>query len=231
MENPFTKEYLQQERDFYTLKSSCKKGSASLNVEDSGYYLLIDQKLWMSLSYDSEIVSTFLPLHYSKGDIATAGLGLGYYTLRAAAKEEVKSIDVFEINQDVIDLFIENFSDTENFEKITIIKGDVRETFNDSKDYDFVFLDIYLQWFTEEAIQDFAHFSKYGNIKHLYVWTQDAVLMDAYRKNFIEGLTGEELALFEMFKDFKLPSSIKFLPVPSKEYSERFLKAACRLAA
>ncbi len=103
--------------------------------------LRIDKQIWMSLT-PMEIQAAWVPLQLAHGEVATGGLGLGYFALRAAEKDDVVTLDVYERDQRVIDLFHKLHSKCAGFEKINIIHGDIRETMVD-KYYDFVFMDIY----------------------------------------------------------------------------------------
>ena len=62
------------------------------------------------------------------GKVVTFGLGLGYYAYMASEKEEVESVTVVELSEDVIKLFKENIlPQMEHREKIRIVCADAFE--------------------------------------------------------------------------------------------------------
>lgn len=219
--NVFTEENLKKEIEFYGLKTNYKKNTVRIGVGDSGPVLVINNIAWASME-PFEILSYLLPIKLAKGKIATAGLGLGYYVLKVIDKEEVTSIDVYELNIDVINFFNTTFKNRKGFEKVTIIQGDAKETFK-NKEYDFAFIDIYQNWYSEDIIEDVNFFSQ-NNIKQLYMWSQDTILVYAFKKYEIPvTLTQDEKEFSEMY-EFK-----ENMMGPSKEYCEKFLKAIKRL--
>ena len=75
--------------------------------------LTIENEIWMSLTR-MEVQSSFVPIVSSMGIVGTAGLGLGYTTIRIAQNDEVEKIDVYENNKDVITLFKDSFKGEKN---------------------------------------------------------------------------------------------------------------------
>jgi len=132
-------------------------------------------QLWMSLT-PMEIESSYLALSRSEGAVGTAGLGMGYFALRAASKESVESVTVFEQNPDVIKYFKYRFKDRPYFKKIKIVEGDARETCRDYA-FDFFFADIYPTLLSDEAVQDMAVFGGSNNDISLYqFWGEERIL-------------------------------------------------------
>lgn len=85
-------------------------------------------------------------LNNAEGDVLIAGLGIGMLPAALAEKEDVKSITIIELNQEVIDLvepLIRKYVKNEN--KIKIIQGDAYWYPHNHPDerYDFVYLDIW----------------------------------------------------------------------------------------
>ena len=200
--NPFTTKYLSQEIKWYdtkdyekdglTIKSRQLKGrcddffNKNFRIADNSSpfcpILLVDNQIWMSLTY-METQSMFLPIFLAEGKIATSGLGLGYFPMRVAEKDECDSIDVYEIDQRVIDYFNQHFSNRKEFDKINIIKGDVMGTLKD-KQYDFMFADHYPDMLDDVVLDDFKHFNKVNDISNYYFWGQERIIlqykMDGY---------------------------------------------------
>lgn len=51
-----------------------------------------------------------MPIEKAKGGaVGVAGLGLGYYIKKYFKKDEVKRVDVYETNKNVVDMYLSNF--------------------------------------------------------------------------------------------------------------------------
>lgn len=187
MDKVFTKEYFNAQLSKYQNLEPKEIGSAKLRYEDiagrlDGYLyksienikkvpiLTIDGQTWMSLT-PMEIQSHFIPILKAEGVVGVAGLGFGYYIQEILQKEEVESIDVYEINQDVIDMYLANFGE---HEKLNIIKGDVLEM--KGKEYDFFYADIYAEQMDVSAIEHKSILTYHNNIDDYFFWTQEAVV-------------------------------------------------------
>lgn len=108
-------------------------------------------------------------INYAFGKVLIAGLGIGMVPAALAHKEDVESITILEIDQEIIDL-IEPLMRKyiPNQDKITIIKADALtypETYDGEK-YDCVWLDIWPEFpNTEEDFYMFEKlFDKYNKI-------------------------------------------------------------------
>lgn len=85
-------------------------------------------------------------LNYAKGNILIAGLGIGMLPASLSEKEDVESITIVELNQEVIDLvepLIRKY--VKNADKIRIIQADAYKypSEHPNETYDFVYLDIW----------------------------------------------------------------------------------------
>ena len=165
--------------------------------------LLIDDNLWMSLSF-MEIQSHYLPILRSNGKVATGGLGLGYYTMRVAQKDEVESVDVYEKERAIIDFFIDKFGQRDWFKKIKIIEGDVRKLMKKCE-YDFVYMDIYQTLLEDSVITDAAKFPWSNYIKEYHFWGQELVLLNDKNMGFDVYLMNDEIQFFSQWS--KTPGS------------------------
>ena len=100
---------------------------------------------WMTLQ-PNEMVTTYPAIDAAHGRVLTFGLGLGYFTYHAALKENVESVTVVDLSENVIDLFKTHIlPQFPNKEKITLICEDAF-SFADTKmagNFDFVFADIW----------------------------------------------------------------------------------------
>jgi len=138
-------------------------------IEDCPVFLK-NNSIWMSLT-PMEIQSQYLPILHGKNNekVATVGLGIGYFTVMIMGASKVKIIDVYEIDQEVIDTFKINFSEREGFSKVNFILGDFRKTFK-NKEYDFCYLDPYQDMLPDEILKDYEMLHKENKIKFLRPW-------------------------------------------------------------
>ena len=95
------------------------------------------QNVWMRLT-PLEIQASYFAIKMAKGKVGVVGLGLGYVVEEMAKKDEVEEITVYEISQDVIDLYYCNFPKNK---KIKILCCDAFKA--EGKKFDFFYSDIY----------------------------------------------------------------------------------------
>lgn len=200
--NPFNDDYWHTELDWYGVQEvAAINGSARLvfdcpsgrlddylnkNFRDMDRQvprLLIDGHTWMSLT-PMEIQSAALALHRAKGHVITAGLGLGYFALRAAAKDCVTKVTVFEINEHVRDWFLAAFGHRPELDKIEIKIGDARKLLQ-GWEADFVFMDIYQSLLPDEVITDARAFQRKNKFKRYLFWGAEKVVMSALQQKII----------------------------------------------
>lgn len=135
--------------------------------------LWIDGVITMSLT-DMELESHLNVIEQAKGKVGVAGLGLGFYVQMIADKEEVTQIDVYEINENVIELYGRLFDKNP---KINIIKKDARSLGNEK--YDVFYCDIYTNMPDKEtALEDYALLTENNEIKEYYYWTFEKHIID-----------------------------------------------------
>ena len=87
------------------------------------------------------------PIKNAKGKVLTLGCGMGYFAYMASIKEDVESITIIELEQNVIDLFEKCIlPQFENKDKIKIVKADAVEYLRNTEDgvYDYCFADIWI---------------------------------------------------------------------------------------
>jgi len=216
-ESPFDIDYVKGEIEFYGLNDYDKDGvrivtkqligraDEFLNkwfwTEEDGLnipVLFIDNQLWMSLT-PMEIQSAFIADCDAEGKVATAGMGMGYFTLKCMENDCVNQIDVYEIDPRIIEFFNKNFSHREGFDKVHIIEGDVRKKLV-GKYYDYVFMDPYKTLLPDEVIEDAIFFKKKNKIEEYVFWGYEKVLLNAailHKKiNFEPHLSFTERMLF-----------------------------------
>lgn len=109
--------------------------------------VLTDGREWMTL-LPNEINSQKRYIEEARGKVLTYGLGLGYYVFHAAAKDEVESVTVVDVDENVISLFKKHilckFPEGAQ-KKVRIIKADAFEYAKTLKngDYDYIYADIW----------------------------------------------------------------------------------------
>jgi len=223
-ENRFSDRYAQQQVDWYSLKdyvangSEVKVHSAPLRGRADEYFnkrfwtgefdvpmMRINGKLWMSIT-PLEVQSMILPIQRAWGYVGTGGLGMGYFALKCAEKDEVKQIKVWEHNPHVIKFFNSSFSHRKGFEKIQIIEEDVRQI--KEQQFSYFFMDIYQTQLPDEVLDDTNNFYKNGNDAGQYdFWCQEWAIMQ-YFMDSGEGsvhLEPDEAILFGEFFDCPYP--------------------------
>lgn len=143
--------------------------------------LWIDDDLWMTLS-PNEVYTMREPIDKAFGKVITCGIGIGYYAIMAAAKDNVESVTVVENNEGVIDLFrhfIMKKFPREVTGKISIVHADAYEYLYDLKDgkFNYCFIDLWQgvqdtdQYF--KAIHATAHFKK----MEYSLWIEDSFIV------------------------------------------------------
>jgi len=120
--------------------------------------LIGKDRIWMRIS-PKEIQGSYEFIKIAKGRVGIAGLGLGYTVQELSKKDEVQEIIVYEISQDVIDLYNSNFK---NNEKIKIIHSDAFKATVET--FDFFFSDIYEYKLSLKVVEDYI---KLNNIHHI----------------------------------------------------------------
>lgn len=161
--------------------------------------LFEDNRIWMSVT-PMEIDSHWMPIELAKGRVCVAGLGLGYYVQNIIDKPEVTEIVVYEINQDVIDLYIKNFG---NHNKVKIINQNIIKVKNET--FDFMYVDIYPILFDNLAIDHMEILMENNNITTYFFWG-----MEGYLISVLE--SGDEIAFVKCLKNRDLKNKfIEFL--------------------
>lgn len=141
-----------------------------------------DGRVWMSV-VQSEIASMAAGIAAAHGRVVTFGLGLGYYTFMAAAKDDVSRVTVIEKNSDVITIFETYILPQFPFvDKIEIIKDDAFCFLEKAEDgaYDFGYADFWEG--TEDGTLLYLKFlqkaKRFSQTKFAY-WIESAFI-DAY---------------------------------------------------
>lgn len=115
--------------------------------------------IWMRLT-PLEIQASYFAISMARGKVGVVGLGLGYVVEEMAKKPEVEEILVYEISQEVIDLYYNNFPKNP---KIKIVCCNAFET--ESRKFDFFYVDIYEYKITSQIVDDYKRFNELHNIE------------------------------------------------------------------
>lgn len=104
-----------------------------------------DNITWMSIT-PHEINTMKYYIEQVKGNVLVLGLGLGYFPYMISQKDEVKQIDIIELDKNVIEIFNSFLKPKFNYiNKINIINQDmfkyVKE--HELKNYSYIFCDVY----------------------------------------------------------------------------------------
>ncbi|MBE6063761.1 MAG: hypothetical protein E7207_09490 [Clostridium butyricum] len=133
--------------------------------------LLENDKCIMKLDI-REIQSDYEAIKFAKGKVGVVGLGLGYIVQEIAKKSDVHEIVVYEISNEVIEMYNENF---EKNDKIRIIQGDAFKA--QSEKFDFFFVDIYNYKLTSKVVEDYKKFNKLHEIEEYSFWGMEHFLL------------------------------------------------------
>lgn len=174
--------------------------------------LMIDGDIWMSLT-PMEIETHYVPIQKAKGRVGVAGLGAGYFALRAAEKKEVSEVVVYEIDERVIEMFEALFGEQK---KIKIVKKNVFEVENEK--FDFFYNDIYLTMMDNEAFSHIHMITEQNDIKDYHFWTQEVYFHNLIEENY---QVGEFPYDMEAYLNF----SYMFAESDKYQYGRNFLYA------
>ncbi len=100
---------------------------------------------WMSVC-PSEINSMHTQMEAAHGKVLVLGCGLGYYQYVVSQKENVESVTIVEISEEIAEIFRENILPYfPNKDKVEIITADAVKYMGEVRDgdFDFVFADIW----------------------------------------------------------------------------------------
>lgn len=133
------------------------------------YTRLVQDNVVVMLDEPYEVPSNLMFLKEARGSILVTGLGLGVVVNMLCQKSSVTSVDVIEINEDIIQSvgnhYIQKYS-----VKVSILKGDAW-TFVPSRSYDYAWHDFWTDQFPVQdisAIKDrYAPYIKYKQMTWL----------------------------------------------------------------
>lgn len=136
-------------------------------------------KVWMSPAV-SEIESMKDGIEKGYGKCLTMGLGIGVLPYLWLLKNQVESVTVVELNQDVIDLFEKYIRPQfKTNKKLEIIRGDALDYYNAEflKQFDYVYVDFWES--TGDGLELYTKLmEKKIDISNADYWVEDSLLCD-----------------------------------------------------
>ncbi|NFL35067.1 hypothetical protein FDB64_08240 [Clostridium botulinum] len=165
--------------DCYSIKKNSSKGIRlqGYMYENTQEYdlpiiqLLKDDKSLMRLT-PKEIESSYQAIKFAKGKVGIVGLGLGYVVDKIAKKSNVNEVIVYEISEEVIEMYRENFGINN---KIKIIHGDAFKA--KSEKFDFFYVDIYEYKLDAKVVKDYNAFNNLHEIEEYSFWGMEHFLL------------------------------------------------------
>lgn len=142
-------------------------------------FLSIKEKetTWMSIT-PHEINTMKKPIDEAYGNVATLGLGLGYYAFMVSNKENVTSVTIVDNNEKIIDIFKKQILPLfPHKEKIRIVKEDAFKYMDKMQNIDYLFADLWHM--PEDALPIYSSLLKYEEIKKstaFSYWIENSIL-------------------------------------------------------
>lgn len=127
--------------------------------------------VWMKIT-PLEIESSYMPIKFAKGKVGIVGLGLGYVAQEMAKKKDVTEVIVYEIDQDVIDLYNNSFGKSK---KIKILCEDAFKA--EPSNFDFFYVDIYEYKLDKIVVEDYIRLNELHNIEEYSFWGMEHFLL------------------------------------------------------
>ena len=160
-------------------------------------YLAVLKKdvVWMSTD-PNEINTMKKPISEAKGRVLAFGLGLGYFPVMTALKEDVKEVTVVECDPKIIEIFKKHILPLVPFKnKIHIVQADAFEYAKKDldKEFDYLFIDIWHN--PEDGLPMYLKLKKLLKMKKITIcyWLEKSILA-MYRRCLLtiieENMTG-----------------------------------------
>lgn len=127
-----------------------------------------------------EIESSYGAINAAHGKVGIVGLGLGYVAQEIARKCNVEEVIVYEISEEVINLYDYNFIQNE---KIKIIKGDATKA--KQTKFDFFYVDIYEYKLSSRVVRDYKTFNELHEIEDYAFWGLEHFLLSCKYEDIV----------------------------------------------
>ncbi|AQR97734.1 hypothetical protein [Clostridium saccharoperbutylacetonicum] len=127
-----------------------------------------------------EIESSYNAISFSYGKVGIVGLGIGYVVQEIAKKTKVEKVIVYEDNEELIELYYQNFEENE---KIKIIRD---SALNASREiFDFFYVDSHKDQLTSEVVKDYIDFNKIHEIEEYAFYGLEHFLLSCKYEDII----------------------------------------------
>ncbi|MFW2489081.1 hypothetical protein ACN077_10940 [Clostridium chromiireducens] len=127
-----------------------------------------------------EVESSYGPISFAYGRVGIVGLGIGYIVQEIAKKSKVKEVIVYEISEEVISLYKQNFKENK---KIKIINGDAFKA--EKEVFDFFYVDIYRYQLTSQVVTDYKRFNELHEIEEYAFWGLEHFLLSCKYEDIV----------------------------------------------
>lgn len=127
-----------------------------------------------------EIESAYVTISFAYGKVGIVGLGIGYVVQEIAKKSDVKEVIVYEISDEVIKLYNQNFQQNK---KIKIIKGNAFDAKKEK--FDFFYVDIYGYELTGKIVSDYKAFNELHEIEEYSFWGLEHFLLSCKYEDIV----------------------------------------------
>lgn len=142
--------------------------------KNDNYLLMKGNSIWMSIT-PMEIDSQSMFIAAAKGTVVAGGLGMGWTIYNMAMKPEVDEVTVYEIDEQVIEIFFQT-SDFDNWpckDKINIIRHDVKDPMILDEPVDLLYMDIWQKMNDSKAQPDTLVVCEKISAKRVGWWTME----------------------------------------------------------
>lgn len=177
-------------------------------VEEGPIELYQGDNLWMRIS-PHEIQGCFESVKRAGGKVGVIGLGLGYFTQEVLKKDCVTEVVVYEISEEIIELYIKNFGENP---KLRIVHGDGFKAKGES--FDFFFVDIYQYNISLDVVKHYKLLNEIHKIEEYSFWAVEYFLLSCPL---------HELAWVFIPENWMDMSQALFIKFSQSKYLEKFV--------
>lgn len=177
-------------------------------LSESPIELYQGEELWMRIS-PHEIQGCFESIKRARGKVGVIGLGLGYFTEEVLKKDDVTEVVVYEISQEIIDLYKNNFGENS---KLRIVQGDGFKA--EGEEFDFFFVDIYQYNISLDVVEHYELLNNLHKIEEYSFWAVEYFLLSCPL---------HELAWVFIPENWMDMSQALFIKFSQSKYLEKFV--------
>lgn len=164
--------------------SDDEKLQGYMYINDKDYNVPVTQLIKEDTSLmritPKEIEGSYQAISFAYGKVGIVGLGLGYVAQEIAKKDNVDKVIVYEISEEVIDLYNRNFKPNK---KIEIINCNAFEA--ESETFDFFYVDIYEYKLSMQVVEDYKKFNELHTIEEYCFWGVEHFLLSCSYEDII----------------------------------------------